>query len=229
MKRIIIALAAALMALAVVVGPVSAWTSGTYDWSAENRMADLIQREHARACGSSIPIRAYQHRGLSRWRAKDMVVRDYFSHTIKGTSNTVFAYFRKYGIEDWTFGGENIGWTGYADYLAADHVFKMFMESPGHRALIRECRFNAFNVGSYKAGSKKMFTVTFSRQPSERVAVSRLNFRTGPGTQYGIRFVARYGERQFVFKHRYDRYGRRWDFGAVRGRGWAYTADWLTR
>ena len=65
-------------------------------------------------------------RVVARWRAKDMVDRDYFSHTIKGTDHNAFWYMQhKYGY-CFKVAGENIGevtWAGASEADATAWVF----------------------------------------------------------------------------------------------------------
>src|SRR5512142_2157297 len=53
---------------------------------------------------------------LARWRSKDMIVNDYFSHNIPACGGClVFHYYDTSGLK-YSWGGENIGWnSGYAD------------------------------------------------------------------------------------------------------------------
>jgi cell wall-associated NlpC family hydrolase len=61
-----------------------------------------------------------------------------------------------------------------------------------------------------------------------RVTTGRLNFRTGPGTSYGIRTVLAAGTRVAVLATAHDRYGRTWYKVRTLGRiGWV--AGWYTR
>lgn len=233
MRKRIIALALAVLAALVLSGivptPTRAWSSGSTDVAAENRLAYLVNREHIRVCGSGL-LRVYPHNNVDRWRAKDMVVRNYFSHTILGTSKKAWNYFAKYGNRDWKAAGENIGWNNYPDDVSADAIFEMFMNSSGHRALIQACAYNAFGVGAYKGPTgKKMYVTTFSVQPVERVIVSRYYVKSGPYSATRTKFVVYYGARQMVFRHTYNRYGHRWDYGAFRGKGWGWVYDRRTR
>jgi hypothetical protein len=228
-----LALASALLATAALLfpaaSPAEAWAGGSFDGAAEDTMASLISAEHARVCGTTL-LRAFQHDSIDRWRAKDMVVRGYFSHIIKGTSRNVFSYFADYGIRGYLGGGEIIAWNMYPDDVAAGAAFNSFMGSPGHRAVIRSCSNNTFGVGAFKGtNGRKMFAVTFSRQPVERSAASSLRVRYGPGVQFATRFIAPYGARQVVFDWRYDGLERRWDYGRFSGIGWGWAPDWLTR
>jgi uncharacterized protein YkwD len=92
-----------------------------------------------------------------------MAVRDYFSHTIKGTSYNVFHYlYPRYGIR-WSRAGEIIAWNTYGDYASVGEAMRGWMASPGHRAIILDCRYTRMRVGSYKLGSKHLYVALFIR------------------------------------------------------------------
>ncbi|HEX6138894.1 MAG TPA: CAP domain-containing protein [Candidatus Limnocylindria bacterium] len=88
---------------------------------------------------------------LARWRSQDSVQRDYFSHTILGTSYQVYHWYDLNGL-NYTWGGENIGWNnGYADADSPIKIHEGFMASPGHRANILEPSFTHGGIGAYAA------------------------------------------------------------------------------
>src|SRR3989344_6038752 len=68
------------------------WEPNTFNPNAEDALAMLINTEHRRLCGNN-PFRSYQLNKISRWRSQDMILRNYFSHTILGTDKKVFSYF----------------------------------------------------------------------------------------------------------------------------------------
>lgn len=221
-------IAAAILALSLSVAAVPAVFAGSIDVGAEATLATLVNREHARVCGPSL-FRAPQLNAVARWRAQDMLDRDYFSHTILGTANKAWDYFAKYGNTQSNGSGENIGWNNYPDDISASVVYQMFMNSAGHRALIQSCFYNTFGVGSYKADNgKHMYVVLFTKQPVERVIVWRAPVRSGPGIAYPrLRYVY-IGQRQYVFRHAY-RLGIHWDYGYFPGNGWGWVRDSKTR
>ena len=223
-RRLVLTTVLAATMLAVPAS-VSAWSAGTFDAGAENTLVSLINKEHTRVCGRGL-LRAYQHNNLDRWRAKDMVVRNYFSHTILGTSNKAWNYFPRYGIGEWLGAGEILAWNAYPDSVSATTAFNQFMGSATHRALIQNCYYNAFGVGGYKDGAKRMFASTFSRQPVERVTYSPYKVKSGPYSSTTTLFYAyRYANPQMVFRHVYNKYGNRWDYGHWAGKGWGWAYD----
>ena len=73
-------------------------------------------------------------KSVARWRSKDMIDRDYFSHTIPGFGK-VWDKLHDIGY-CYKVAGENIGWNNYPDDIATAAIHSMFMDSPGHRANI---------------------------------------------------------------------------------------------
>ena len=161
-KRVLV-LIALLLAL-VIPASAQAWTSGP-SASAEYRLEYLIKSAHYRHCGRGHSLtRWWSLKPPARWRAKDMVVRNYFSHTILGTSRTVFPYLTsRYGIT-WSRAGEIIAWNTYPDAQSPDMAMRMWLASPSHRAVIYDCRYTHVGVGSYKSGSKHMYVALFVRR-----------------------------------------------------------------
>lgn len=88
---------------------------------------------------------------LARWRSKDQVQRDYFSHTILGTGYQVYHWYDTNGLS-YSWGGENIGWnSGASDSDSPVMIHEGFMNSPGHRANVLEPAFTHGGVGAYGA------------------------------------------------------------------------------
>ena len=98
---------------------------------------------------------------VARWRSKDMIVRDYFSHDIPGYGKV----FKKLDSRGYCYklAGENIGWNDYPDDEATAQIHQMFMDSSGHRANILGKSWDVIGVGSYKGSDgRKMWTVLFA-------------------------------------------------------------------
>jgi len=86
---------------------------------------------------------------LAQWRSKDMIDRNYFSHTILGTSWQVYHWYDSNGLS-WTSGGENIGWnSGYSDGDSPIKIHEGFMNSAGHRANVLNTTWSHGGVGAY--------------------------------------------------------------------------------
>ncbi len=163
------------MTLAVVFGvvavelaavpPVLGWDADTFSASSESQL--IAQQNQARASGGLTALKLDTAlRTIARWRSQDMIDRNYFSHTILGTTHNVFWYMQfKYGY-CFKVAGENIGtvtWPGASEADATNWVFQQFMNSPGHRANIMGTAWDVVAVGAYKGtGDQFMWTVLFA-------------------------------------------------------------------
>jgi|GEM_PF-2820876 len=116
---------------------------------------------------------------LARWRSSDQVQRNYFDHTVLGTSYQVFHWYDTSGLQ-YVFGGENIGWnSGYSDADSPIKIHEGFMASTGHRANILDPSFTHGGVGAYAADnvnflgklrSPRFFTELFMQAASSAPA-----------------------------------------------------------
>jgi uncharacterized protein YkwD len=161
---------AAMMAIAFTLTSVGllatprttfAWASNSFSSSSESTLVTLTNR--ARASHGLRALRVDSKlSAIARSRSKDMIVRDYFSHTIKGTSYNVFHILDQKGY-CYRIAGENIGWNNYPDDSATYAVQNQFMGSPGHRANILNKAWDVIGIGAYKGPTgKKMWTVLFA-------------------------------------------------------------------
>jgi uncharacterized protein YkwD len=141
------------------------WDANTFSSGSETLLISL--QNQARASGGRKALKQdLALRKIARWRSKDMIDRDYFSHTIKGTTRNVFWYMEhKYGY-CFKLAGENIGtvkWPGASEEDATKWVFEQFMNSSGHRRNIMGSAWDVVGVGAYKAsGDTFMWTVIFA-------------------------------------------------------------------
>jgi uncharacterized protein YkwD len=137
-----------------------AWDANAYDSSAESELIALTNRARASAGLRALTVDP-ELTSVARWRSKDMIDRDYFSHDIPGYGR-VFDKLTEIGY-CYKVAGENIGWNTYPDDQATAAIQQMFMDSPGHRANILGSDWEVIGVGAYKgSGSKKMWTVLFA-------------------------------------------------------------------
>ena len=136
--------AAALLAWAPA--PASAWNQS----SAEATLWQLLNGD--RVNNGVAPLSKHSTLvSLAQWRSKDMIDRDYFSHTILGTSYQIYHWYDSNGLS-WSSGGENIGWNaGYADADSPVAINDGFMNSSGHRANILNPTWSHGGVGAYGA------------------------------------------------------------------------------
>ena len=84
-------LAFALTSIGLLAAPRStlAWDTNAFSSSSEAQLVSLTNQARASAGLRSLKVDS-KLTAIARWRSKDMIVRDYFSHTILGTSYNVF-------------------------------------------------------------------------------------------------------------------------------------------
>jgi uncharacterized protein YkwD len=165
LTRRIAALVIALFAVSSVasfVRPEStlAWTSGTFNSTSERDLIALTNRSRAAAGLRSLRVDSTLT-AVARWRSKDMITRDYFSHDIPGYGSV----FKRLDAKGYCYkvAGENIGWNNYPDDTATAAIHKMFMDSTEHRRNILGRAWDVIGVGAYQGpGGKKMWTVLFA-------------------------------------------------------------------
>jgi uncharacterized protein YkwD len=138
-----------------------AWSVNSFSSTSEATLVRLTNQ--ARAAAGLRPLKVDSKlTAIARWRSKDMIVRNYFSHTILGTSYNVFHVLDQKGY-CYRIAGENIGWNNYPDDVATNTVQRQFMNSSGHRANILGKAWDVVGIGAYKGPTgKKMWTVIFA-------------------------------------------------------------------
>ena len=138
-----------------------AWDINSFSSASESKLLSLTNQARAAAGLRALKVDS-KLASIARWRSKDMIQRDYFSHTILGTSYNVFHVLDQKGY-CYHLAGENIGWNNYPDDVATTTVQRQFMESPGHRANILGKSWDVIGIGAYKGPTgKKMWTVIFA-------------------------------------------------------------------
>ena len=146
---------------------VRGWDENTISSGSESQLITL--QNQARASGGLRTLKLDTAlRTIARWRSKDMVERDYFSHTIpgSGTDHNVFWYMQhEYGY-CFKVAGENIGqatWPGASEADVTAYIFELFMNSSGHRANIMGKAWDVVAVGAFRAaGDHYVWTVLFA-------------------------------------------------------------------
>jgi Bacterial SH3 domain/Cysteine-rich secretory protein family len=226
--RKLAATVAIVLSTLVVVSPAAAfsWAPGASSPTAEAQVRSLIQSAHVNACGRSLAISAPMT-NLARWRARDMIVRGYYDHTILGTGRHAWDYFGAYGVAA-TSGAEVLVWNNYPVDLSPSSAFQMWMLSAGHRAVIVSCAYDTFGVGTYQGPTgKKMFVGIFGRATRSAssavryVTAASLALRAGPGTGYPARAYLRAGTRLTLLRSS----GAWLNVRDAAGRtGWVYSA-----
>jgi uncharacterized protein YkwD len=150
----IVARTVGLAGTALLAAALLAWTpSVATGWNQSSAEATLWQLMNGDRVNNGLrPVVQNSTRvSLARGRSKDQIERDYFSHTVKGTSYQVFHWYDLNGLS-YRYGGENIGWNnGYADGDSPVAVNSGFMNSPGHRANILNPDWTHGGVGAYAA------------------------------------------------------------------------------
>ena len=86
-RRMVIAVVAlfAVTSLVTIATPADtlAWTSGSFSSSSESDLISLTNKARANAGLKALKVDATLT-SVARWRSKDMITRDYFSHSIPG-------------------------------------------------------------------------------------------------------------------------------------------------
>jgi uncharacterized protein YkwD len=140
--------------------PVAAWGENAFSSAAERQLVALTNQARASAGLRALKIDSTLT-SVARWRSKDMIKRDYFSHSIPGYGS-VFDVLQSKGY-CFKVAGENIGWNAYPDDVATQAVHQQFMGSAGHRRNIMGKAWDVIGVGAYKSATgKKMYTVLFA-------------------------------------------------------------------
>ena len=175
LRRLATLVAAAFLATTVGVfalpAPAAAWDGGEYSSASEAELVQLHNQARASAGLRALAVDSTLV-SIARWRSKDMIDRDYFSHTIPG-GGMVFDVLQQKGY-CFVVAGENIGWNTYPDDEATAAIQRMFMDSPGHRSNILGDAWDVIGVGAYKgADGKKMWTVLFADRCGGAAAADR--------------------------------------------------------
>jgi uncharacterized protein YkwD len=136
------------------------WSSGSFSSSSESTLVTLTNRARANAGLRSLKVDSTLT-SVARWRSKDMINRDYFSHSIPGYGK-VWDKLHAIGY-CYKVAGENIGWNNNPDSEATAAIQQAFMGSSGHRANILGKAWDVIGIGAYKGSDgKKMWTVLFA-------------------------------------------------------------------
>lgn len=159
MRRVLAALVLTLV-ISGTAAAVDAWRTATVYLPAEATLRTLIANEHYRVCGRALGWDS-QLIWTARWKVTDMGLRGYFAH---GSTDgfRVWQGYARTGIP-YTYAAEILALNYNSDDTAATAAFKAFMASSSHRAVIRSCTYTRFGVGAYKAKTRHLFAVEFTR------------------------------------------------------------------
>lgn len=156
----------ALVALAVSLampGLVFAWDASAFSSSDEALLVQLTNQARASAGLKALTVDSTLT-NVARWRSKDMIERNYFSHTIPPANTKVFDELQRIGY-CYVAAGENIGTNNYPDDIATASIQDGFMGSTGHRNNILGTAWTVVGVGAYKGpDGKHMWTVLFAQK-----------------------------------------------------------------
>jgi uncharacterized protein YkwD len=157
-RRVVARTLALGLGLVFAAGALAASPGATSGWNqsyAEGTLWQLLNG--ARTNNGMAPLQ--QHGtlvSLARWRSRDMLDRNYFSHTIPGCNCLVYAYYDSNGLK-YAWAGENIAWnSGRTDEYSPVRAHEQFMGSPGHRANVLNPAFTHGGVGA-AAADNQMF------------------------------------------------------------------------
>ena len=156
-----LAVAVALVLTMASPGAVFAWGANSYSAEDEQLLVTLTNQSRAAAGLPALAVDAALV-SMARWRSKDMIDRDYFSHSIPPDGKKVFDYLSAAGY-CYLVAGENIGTNNFPDDTATETIHDGFMGSSGHRANILGTGWDAIGIGAYKgADGRHMWTVLFA-------------------------------------------------------------------
>jgi uncharacterized protein YkwD len=159
---LIVGIAFGASSLGILATPAVAlgWTAGTFSSASEGQLRAMTNQARSSAGRKTLSWDGALA-SIARWRSKDMITRNYFSHDIPG-GGRVFDTMTARGY-CYKVAGENIGWNTYPDDVATAQIQQMFMNSSGHRANILGKAWDRIGIGAYKGpGGKKMWTVLFA-------------------------------------------------------------------
>jgi uncharacterized protein YkwD len=139
--------------------PSLAWSPSSFDAASERQLFSLIN--DARHDAGRVAVHwDVVLAAVARSRSRDMSLRGYFDHTIKGTGRHFWDLLDARGY-CYNQAGEAIGFTQYwPDAEATKVVFGLFMNSPPHRALFLGRAWDSVGIGAYKGVDDKiLYTV----------------------------------------------------------------------
>jgi uncharacterized protein YkwD len=162
----------ALASIGLFAAPVAVlgWDPATFNPASEAELVTLTNQSRASAGLPALKVDSTLT-SIARDRSKDMIDRNYFSHSIPPSGKSVFDVMQEQGY-CFKVAGENIGWNqGWPDEEATQRIHQSFMASSGHRSNILGVAWNHIGIGAYKGPSgKNMWTVLFADKCSSAPA-----------------------------------------------------------
>src|SRR3954466_4985849 len=119
---VLVAVAFGLTSIGVLALPRTtlAWDTNSFSSTAERQLVSLTNQARASAGLRALKVDSALS-SIARWRSKDMIVRDYFSHSLPPGGYNVFHVLDEKGY-CYHIAGENIGWNNYPDDVATSTV-----------------------------------------------------------------------------------------------------------
>ncbi|MDR7325607.1 CAP domain-containing protein [Catenuloplanes niger] len=141
-SRVVLAVLAPAAALGMtLVAPAASASAAVATTTLEAQVVALTNEARVKAGCTKLTVNAHLAKAAQAF-SRDMADKNYFSHTGKDGSN--FVQRAKRAGFTRTAMGENIAW-GYRD---AQGVVKGWMNSPGHRKNILNCKSTLIGVGA---------------------------------------------------------------------------------
>lgn len=150
---LVTALPTALLGLVLSATPATAAPAAS---TVERQIVQLTNQKRAQHGCRTVAV--YKRlTNAARTHSRDMAARNYFSHTGRDGSNFVARAKRQ------RYNGalsENIGW----GFRSANDMVTAWMNSPGHRRNLLNCRAKSIGVGvSYRTDGTPLYTQVFGR------------------------------------------------------------------
>ncbi|MBI2763787.1 MAG: hypothetical protein HYX54_08585 [Chloroflexi bacterium] len=156
--RLVAALVALVLTLATP-GLAFAWADNSFSSADAALLAQLTNQARVSAGLNALKLDATLT-NVAEWRSKDMIDRNYFSHTTPDGTK-VFDELKRLGY-CYVGAGENLGRNDFSDETATQSIQDGFMGSAGHRAVILGS-WTVMGVGAYKgADGTHVWTVLFA-------------------------------------------------------------------
>ena len=144
-------LAGALAVLLASSAIALSWRNATTNADVADEIAARVLTEHFRACGRNID-RDAQLDAAAEFKAYDMGFRDRIAHQFND-GHRIWDFYAEAGIPRPYGAGEILAVSSFPDRDVARRIVNGWIDSPGHRALIRNCDYDRYGVAIFKTKS----------------------------------------------------------------------------
>jgi uncharacterized protein YkwD len=152
----------ALIALLAGASPAAAWDANAVVPASERQIVTWVNQARAAKHLPALRVEGKLTR-MARWRSQDMAIRNYFSHQIPPSSVRVMDVMRDRGYCA-RYVGEAIGWNNESPAVASERIFRMWMDSPAHRAILLGKPYIRIGVGAWRtADARTIWTLIVVR------------------------------------------------------------------